>query len=142
MKRKSFSPRHSLVNLFDDDELEVSETLLQVPRIIFESQNRNRFLFTWGVRKKRSVIHSSLSMASAPTGICMDPICYDNGPVANASNPATSLSFSPNDSDDRSKRSKPSVSYQKALSINLRFLILFFYEISCFCRRRMIGRRW
>lgn len=123
MKRKGFSPWDSLVSLFDDDELEVSETLLQVPRIIFESQNRNRFLFTWGVRRKRSVIRRSSSVASVPL---MDPTCDATGPTANSSSPATPISFSPSESDDRSKRCfKTSVSCQKVLFENLRFLVLF-----------------
>ncbi|WKA10370.1 hypothetical protein VitviT2T_027943 [Vitis vinifera] len=67
MKRKSCSPCDSLVSLFDDDELEVSEILFQIPCIIFQFENRNRLLVAWGVRKRRSAIDPDLYPSSVPS---------------------------------------------------------------------------
>ncbi|WJZ85594.1 hypothetical protein VitviT2T_005120 [Vitis vinifera] len=66
----------------DDDEFKVVDILLQIPHIIFEYESR--LPLTWGFRRKRSAIDPSLSLA---------PTC------ANVSNPATPLSFFPNESD-------------------------------------------
>ena len=67
MKRKSCSPCDSLVSLFDDDELEVSEILFQIPCIVFQFENRNRLLVAWGVRKRRSAIDPDLYPSSVPS---------------------------------------------------------------------------
>ena len=79
----------------DDDEFKVVDILLQIPHIIFEYESR--LPLTWGFRRKRSAIDPSLSLA---------PTC------ANVSNPATPLSFFPNESDRKCKHTK--VSYKKA----------------------------
>ncbi|KAL6316525.1 hypothetical protein AAG906_018228 [Vitis piasezkii] len=122
MKRKSCSPCDSLVSLFDDDELEVSKILFDIPRIIFQSENRNRLLVAWGVRKRRSAIDPDLYPPSVPSsssphlpGSCVGPTCDDDDPQAKVepSSPATPLSFSPSESDGKSKRSKKSVSSKK-----------------------------
>ncbi|RVW98348.1 hypothetical protein CK203_034305 [Vitis vinifera] len=70
----------------DDDEFKVVDILLQIPHIIFEYESR--LPLTWGFRRKRSAIDPSLSLA---------PTC------ANVSNPATPLSFFPNESDRKYK---------------------------------------
>uniref|UniRef100_F6GZU3 Uncharacterized protein n=1 Tax=Vitis vinifera TaxID=29760 RepID=F6GZU3_VITVI len=122
MKRKSCSPCDSLVSLFDDDELEVSKILFDIPRIIFQSENRNRLLVAWGVRKRRSAIDPDLYPPSVPSSssphlprTCVGPTCDDDDPPAKVepSSPATPLSFSPSESDGKSKRSKKSVSSKK-----------------------------
>ncbi|XP_034675293.1 uncharacterized protein LOC117906396 isoform X1 [Vitis riparia] len=122
MKRKSCSPCDSLVSLFNDDELEVSKILFDIPRIIFQSENRNRLLVAWGVRKRRSAIDPDLYPPSVPSsssphlpGSCVGPTCDDDDPQAKVepSSPATPLSFFPSESDGKSKRSKKSVSSKK-----------------------------
>ena len=147
MKRKSCSPCDSLVSLFDDDELEVSKILFEIPRIIFQSENRNRLLVAWGVRKRRSAIDPDLYPPSVPSSSsphlpssCVGPTCDDDDPPAKVepSSPATPLSFSPSESDGKSKRSKKSVSSKKVSFSNLRFPIshsfccVFFWVVSFF----------
>ncbi|KAL6316502.1 hypothetical protein AAG906_018205 [Vitis piasezkii] len=131
MKRKSCSPCDSLVSLFDDDELEVSKILFEIPRIIFQSENRNRLLVAWGVRKRRSAIDPDLYPPSVPSsssphlpGSCVGPTCDDDDPPAKVepSSPATPLSFSPSESDGKSKRSKKSVSSKKKKEILLKMI--------------------
>ena len=128
MKRKSCSPCDSLVSLFDDDELEVSKILFEIPRIIFQSENRNRLLVAWGVRKRRSAIDPDLYPPSVPSsssphlpGTCVGPTCDDDDPQAKVepSSPATPLSFSPSETDGKSKRSKKSVSSKKVSFTNI-----------------------
>ncbi|RVW42571.1 hypothetical protein CK203_085384 [Vitis vinifera] len=122
MKRKSCSPCDSLESFFDDNELEVSEILIQIPLIIFQAENRNRLLVPWGVRKRRSAIDPDLYPPSVPSsssphlpGTCVGPTCDDDDPQAKVepSSPATPLSFSPSETDGKSKRSKKSVSSKK-----------------------------
>uniref|UniRef100_F6H082 Uncharacterized protein n=1 Tax=Vitis vinifera TaxID=29760 RepID=F6H082_VITVI len=122
MKRKSCSPCDSLESFFDDNELEVSEILIQIPLIIFQAENRNRLLVPWGVRKRRSAIDPELYPPSVPSsssphlpGTCVGPTCDDDDPQAKVepSSPATPLSFSPSETDGKSKRSKKSVSSKK-----------------------------
>ncbi|KAJ9675048.1 hypothetical protein PVL29_024129 [Vitis rotundifolia] len=122
MKRKSCSPCDSRESFFDDNELEVSEILLQIPLIIFQAENRNRLLVVWGVRKRRSAIDPDLYPPSVPSsssphlpGTCAGPTCDDDDPQAKVepSSPATPLSFFPSESDGKSKRSKKSVSSKK-----------------------------
>ena len=140
MKRKSCSPCDSLVSLFDDDELEVSKILFDIPRIIFQSENRNRLLDAWGVRKRRSAIDPDLYPPSVPSSssphlprTCVGPTCDDDDPPAKVepSSPATPLSFSPSESDGKSKRSKKSVSSKKVSFSNLRFPISHSFTV-CF----------
>ena len=132
MKRKSCSPCDSLESFFDDNELEVSEILIQIPLIIFQAENRNRLLVPWGVRKRRSAIDPDLYPPSVPSsssphlpGTCVGPTCDDDDPQAKVepSSPATPLSFSPSETDGKSKRSKKSVSSKKVSFTNLRFPI-------------------
>ncbi|XP_034674986.1 uncharacterized protein LOC117906138 [Vitis riparia] len=122
MKRKSCSPCDSLESFFDDNELEVSEILIQIPLIIFQAENRNRLLVPWGVRKRRSAIDPDLYQPSVPSsssphlpGTCVGPTCDDDDPQAKVepSSPATPLSFSPSETDGKSKRSKKCVSSKK-----------------------------
>ncbi|KAJ9674952.1 hypothetical protein PVL29_024080 [Vitis rotundifolia] len=122
MKRKSCSPCDSLESFFDDNELKVSEILIQIPLIIFQAENRHRLLVTWGVRKRRSAIDPDLYPPSVPSsssphlpGTCVGPTCNDDDPQAKVepSSPATPLSFFPSESDGKSKRSKKSVSSKK-----------------------------
>ncbi|KAJ9674989.1 hypothetical protein PVL29_024102 [Vitis rotundifolia] len=122
MKRKSCSPCDSLESFFDDNELKVSEILIQIPLIIFQAENHNRLLVTWGVRKRRSAIDPDLYPPSVPSsssphlpGTCVGPTCNDDDPQAKVepSSPATPLSFFPSESDGKSKRSKKSVSSKK-----------------------------
>eukprot|EP00261_Vitis_vinifera_P030043 XP_010664818.1 PREDICTED: uncharacterized protein LOC104882579 isoform X2 [Vitis vinifera] len=122
MKRKSCSPCDSRESFFDDNELEVSEILIQIPLIIFQAENRNRLVVPWGVRKRRSAIDPDLYPPSVPSsssphlpGTCVGPTCDDDDPQAKVepSSPATPLSFSPSETDGKSKRSKKSVSSKK-----------------------------
>ena len=128
MKRKSCSPCDSLESFFDDNELEVSEILIQIPLIIFQAENRNRLLVPWGVRKRRSAIDPDLYPPSVPSsssphlpGTCVGPTCDDDDPQAKVepSSPATPLSFSPSETDGKSKRSKKSVSSKKVSFTNI-----------------------
>ncbi|KAJ9675047.1 hypothetical protein PVL29_024128 [Vitis rotundifolia] len=130
MKRKSCSPCDSLKSFFDDNELEVSEILLQIPLIIFQAENHNRLLVAWGVRKRRSAIDPDLYLPFVPSsssphlpGTCVGPTCddYDHQAKVEPSSPATPLSFSPSESDGKSKRFKKSVSSKKEIENVKRF---------------------
>lgn len=82
---------------FSVEEMEVAQILLHLQSPIFESASLLRFPFSWGTKKRRSAIN-----------LKPPPHPIDNKPEAksNTSSPTTPLSFSPSESDLKSKQSK------------------------------------
>ncbi|KAI4336776.1 hypothetical protein L6164_015258 [Bauhinia variegata] len=105
------------------DEIEVAEILVHLPNLILESESRRQFPFSWGFKKRRSAIDVSpvpapslrglrLSASPAPSpsplhrATCgfVGPSCDTQAPPLvkpEATSPATPLSFSPSESDEK-----------------------------------------
>ncbi|KAI4316940.1 hypothetical protein L6164_024864 [Bauhinia variegata] len=112
------------------DESEVVEILVQLSNLILESETRRRFSFAWGSKKRRSAIdigsvtapsHLRLRLSASPTpapapapsplhqaanavGGVVGPSCDAQAPPlvkVEATSPATPLSFSPSESDEK-----------------------------------------
>lgn len=108
------------VKFFDDDEIRVSEIMLDLPNLISDSEWRCQFPFTcWGKKRKRSVLDSTTSTTSP--SLCRQPVKERKilkamkkkveaaaVVVAAATSPSTPLSFSPSESDEN-KSSKQSL---------------------------------
>lgn len=124
MKQSSCSA--SLLANLTKDEIEVSEILLQLPHLISESESLPRFSFEWGAKRRRSALASNpsilrfrltLSSSALRHGTCggggsvAGPSCEtEGGPPAvkvkaEASSPATPLSFSPSSESDEKPKS-------------------------------------
>ncbi|KAE8654045.1 hypothetical protein F3Y22_tig00117056pilonHSYRG00744 [Hibiscus syriacus] len=110
----------------------VASIMLELPHLIFQSELRRRFGFTWGSKKKRSNSYSKSKFAAAslsttkPSPPPPPPLpsrvvgsTYETvEPLEKAltSSPATPLSFSPSESDEKSPPSpkrKPRVNNLK-----------------------------
>ncbi|KAE8731392.1 hypothetical protein F3Y22_tig00002840pilonHSYRG01215 [Hibiscus syriacus] len=99
-----------------DDDIFVASIMLELPHLTFQSELRRRFGFTWGSKKTRSNSYSQskFSAASLPTTKPSPPpplpsrvvgSTYETvGPLEKTliSSPATPLSFSPSEPDEKS----------------------------------------
>ncbi|XWS25906.1 hypothetical protein CRYUN_Cryun27aG0107500 [Craigia yunnanensis] len=109
------------------DEIEVASILLELPHLIFES--RPRFSFTWGANRKRSTAAEKQVAATSSPALKLSPSpgpslpsnivgsTYETeAPMEKilTSSPATPLSFSPSESDE-----KPMPSGKKVFVNNL-----------------------
>lgn len=105
---------------FTTAEIDVADILLHLPQLVFEPESRCRF-WSWTAKRRRSsgrslqsfvcfrLGHSSPSELSGGTDVgVVGPVCEREGaPVvkAEASSPATPLSFSPgSESDEKPKQ--------------------------------------
>lgn len=95
------------------DEIEVSSILLELPHLIFESESRPRFSFTWGLKRKRSTVAKeqvgatyspALKLSSSSPPPPPPSLPYKTEELMEkvlTSSPATPLSFSPSESDEK-----------------------------------------
>lgn len=134
------------------DEAEVLEILVRLPRLIFESEAPKPFPFTWGTKRRRSAIDVAPSPSRLRFRLRLPPFTTPSplhpatdgasgggggggGPTsdtdslppvkAEASSPATPLSFSPSESDE-----KPIVLKKKIPLKRVRFPALFFFFLN------------
>ncbi|KAJ7957871.1 Dihydroxy-acid dehydratase 1 [Quillaja saponaria] len=127
----------SIDNSFSADEIEVAGILLDLPNLISESESlsRNRFSFTWGSKRRRSAIDGSPALppllpssfsVPSPTPVRQDdthggsgvvgPTCVADGPIkvkSEAPSPATPLSFSPSESDEKSNPMERKINHKR-----------------------------
>ncbi|CAK9178416.1 unnamed protein product [Ilex paraguariensis] len=107
----------SLSSSFSEYEIEVADIILNLPSLIAESESRNRQRFTWGTTRKRSVIDSGTASGTSPSRIRSSPSPslqrtslvqneLERGPEVKveSTSPVTPLSFSPSESDEKSKK--------------------------------------
>ncbi|KAL2522332.1 uncharacterized protein Fot_26255 [Forsythia ovata] len=108
MKQSKISRQNILSTFFTEEEIEVAETLLDLGNPVLVSESRNNF--SWGCRRKRSTLFAAPSSAPAPsspspsihgTEIESEPQVK----VQPSTSPTTPLSFSPSESDEKSKHS-------------------------------------
>ncbi|KAA8528752.1 hypothetical protein F0562_036107 [Nyssa sinensis] len=104
---------------FDEDDIEVADILLNLPYLISESESRRRFQITWGSKGRRSALYGNqspllrlpLRPSSSPflQRTCQVEIETDTERIpkvkVESTSPATPLSFSPSESDDKPKHS-------------------------------------
>ncbi|XWS24490.1 hypothetical protein CRYUN_Cryun28dG0107100 [Craigia yunnanensis] len=103
------------------EEIEVANIMLELPHLIFESESGPRFSFTWGANKKRSTASKqkvadtslpALKLSPSPPPSLRSNIVgstYEaEAPMEKAltSSPATALSFSPSESEEKPLPSK------------------------------------
>ncbi|XP_021902674.1 uncharacterized protein LOC110818204 isoform X2 [Carica papaya] len=110
------------VSSFSKEEIDVASILLELPRLIAESESRRlRPLLTWGARKKRSSCDSA-SLPPPPTSSSQQPAVQPvSVPVAadgaknevDRTSPITPLSFPPSECEDKSKKPKKKVSLKR-----------------------------
>ncbi|XVE94556.1 hypothetical protein REPUB_Repub02eG0019100 [Reevesia pubescens] len=105
------------------EEIEVANMILELPYLIYESESLPRFSFTWGVKRKRSAASKQevvFAAKSLPT-LKLSPSSQPSPPpslpsnavgsthkteepiekVLTSTSPATPLSFSPSESDEK-----------------------------------------
>ncbi|XVF63685.1 hypothetical protein PTKIN_Ptkin09bG0106700 [Pterospermum kingtungense] len=104
-----------------DNEIEVANILLELPYLIFESESRPRFSFAWGVKRKRSTAAKE-QVAATTSSPALKPLSSSPPPPSLpyqaeapmekvlTSSPATPLSFSPSESDEKLLPSKKKAS--------------------------------
>lgn len=135
--------KHDYCSLYEDfggDEIEVAEILLDFPRLIDVSKYGSLLPFSWGGTRRRSAeanlgprcaVHSPPTSASPsqtpilsvpvgpaitpppPPAVATEPEGSITVKAEPATSPATPLSFSPSESDERPKRSKRKVYTKK-----------------------------
>ncbi|GAV88628.1 hypothetical protein CFOL_v3_32050 [Cephalotus follicularis] len=119
----------STISYFTIDDIEVSAILLELYHLIFQSESPPQFSFTWGATRKRdkrkrstnderTTSRSRVKVSPAPepsATYVMGSTCDNDGPTkkVGVSSPATPLSFSPSESEDKSKHSKRKVSLKR-----------------------------
>ncbi|KAK6277961.1 hypothetical protein POUND7_018284 [Theobroma cacao] len=107
------------------EEIEVVEILRELPRLILESESRPRFTFKWGAKRRRSAASKEefastslpaveLSRSPSPPlpSKVVGPTYETERPTEKplTSSPATPLSFSPSESDEKPLPSKKKAS--------------------------------
>ncbi|KAH7849034.1 hypothetical protein Vadar_012027 [Vaccinium darrowii] len=93
----------SLSTSFTDYEIEIADILLNFPNLIIQSESRYRFSVKWGFKRRRSAIKFNPSQLPS---VQIEKERETRPKVkAEASSPATPLSFSPSESDGKSKDS-------------------------------------
>ncbi|XP_022752000.1 uncharacterized protein LOC111300637 [Durio zibethinus] len=107
------------------EEIEVANILLELPHLIFEYESRPRFSFTWGAKRKRSNASKPEVAATSLPALKLSPSqppslpsnivgsTYETEALmkkALTSSPATPLSFSPSESDEKPLPSKKKAS--------------------------------
>ncbi|XP_061373301.1 uncharacterized protein LOC133315652 [Gastrolobium bilobum] len=95
MKQNTYS------SMLTPREIEVLEILAELPTLILKSESSRGFPFTWGRKRRRSAIRVAPSPSSPP------PL------KAEASSPATPLSFSPSESEDKHTLFRRNVSLKR-----------------------------
>ncbi|KAI7726432.1 hypothetical protein M8C21_026186 [Ambrosia artemisiifolia] len=121
--------KHNIINyrgseqLPTEDEVKVANILLTFPKIILKSELINRYSFTWGVKKKRSVLNSSVSPSPLPlTERRVGEDVTEKVTAADADkSPSTPLSFLPSGSGSDcvdKRKSKTSSSGKKRKATN------------------------
>lgn len=103
-----------LLNTYNEDEIQVANILLDLPNLFTQKQFPSQFSysFTWGTKKRRSnrgATDFSSSLQGSSNEIETTKI------KAEVTSPATPLSFSPSESDDKSKHSSRKISKRKVL---------------------------
>ncbi|XWS14458.1 hypothetical protein CRYUN_Cryun35bG0011200 [Craigia yunnanensis] len=95
------------------EEIEVANIMLELLYLIFESVSRPRFSFTWGATRKRSIASKreeslpALKLSTSPSPSLSSKIVvftYETeAPMEKAltSSPASPLSFSPSEPDEK-----------------------------------------
>uniref|UniRef100_A0A2C9U161 Uncharacterized protein n=1 Tax=Manihot esculenta TaxID=3983 RepID=A0A2C9U161_MANES len=123
MKQRS-SP-HYQPKYTSNDEIEVAEVLLKLHTLIAESEYGLQLPLSWGSKRRRSAddSHRRVLLPSTPFpslhGIggllvsVFDPDKTKTAVKVEASSPATPLSFSPSESDEKPKRLKRKASAKK-----------------------------
>ncbi|MFS8000884.1 hypothetical protein Hanom_Chr13g01183811 [Helianthus anomalus] len=91
-----------------DEEVEVAEALLMIPKLSAKRELINRFSFTWGVKKKRSVLVSKSESSPSPLPEKVTAEEADKSP-------STPLNFLPSGSDGVDKRKTSSSSGKRSL---------------------------
>ncbi|KAG5543016.1 hypothetical protein RHGRI_015938 [Rhododendron griersonianum] len=101
-----------LSTLFTGYEIEIADVLLHLPNLIYEPKSPYRFSVNWMSKRRRSAINSSPYQSPS---VQVKRETDEGRPriKAEASSPATPLSFSPSESDGKSKDSIKKVSNKR-----------------------------
>ncbi|OIT34780.1 PREDICTED: uncharacterized protein LOC109244240 [Nicotiana attenuata] len=117
MKQNTCQKQCVLLNTYNEDEIQVANILLDLPNLFTQNQSPSQFSysFNWGTKKRRSNRNgtdfssrvNSSSLQGSSNEIETTKI------KAEVNSPATPLSFSPSESDDKSKHSSRKISKRK-----------------------------
>ncbi|KDP36919.1 hypothetical protein JCGZ_08210 [Jatropha curcas] len=131
MKQRSSGAHHYSPRYDRNDEIEVAAILLELPALIVESDSALRLPLSWGAKRRRSANEPSflhgvrLPSPSVPSihgsgsgggsGVLVSCAFESEKPAVKVgtSSPATPLSFSPSESDEKRKRLKRKASVKK-----------------------------
>lgn len=105
---------HELTTEFADDEFEVAGILLELRKLFTATEFIPLFRVEWGSKKRRSTTYNNNQASPAtvrpppePSSSPLeDPVDERRTGKNKASSPATPLSFSPSESDEKRKPSK------------------------------------